>query len=250
MTTNEKFLNALNYMNKVMKADNAAGHQWRYCNTKSKKGKDFPSARKQGKYLINCVDGVTWAARLAGIPPSALNWYGAKGGEIAWCSKDARAKAKKYFDLIKVGNKTVTWLLSNGQLCEGDILTYVNMNHANAYIGGKKSFDSGHAYTDGNGEMAPFHKWIGSLSNKTQKVGYIIRIKDRPHYRVQAGAYYNTAELDKQVKTLEKLGYKVVLHQEDGMVKVQTGYFSGRENADKQVAALKAKGIAAFVRKE
>ena len=227
MTTNEKFLDALNHMNKVMKADNAAGHQWRYCNTKSKKGKDFLSARKQGKYLINCVDGVTWAARLAGIPPSALNWYGAKGGEIAWCSKDARAKAKKYFDLIKVGNKTVTWLLSN-----------------------KKSFDSGHAYTDGNGEMAPFRKWIGSLSNKNQKVGYIIRIKDRPHYRVQSGAYSTTAELDKQVKMLEKLGYKVVLHQEDGMVKVQTGYFSGRENAEKQVAALKAKGISAFVRKE
>ena len=250
MTTHEKFIDALKYMNTTMKADIKAGHQWKYCNVTSKKAKNFTQARKQGKYLINCVDGVHWACKLAGIPSSALSWYGAKGGEIAWCSKDAKSNAKKYFDLIKVENKTVTWLLNHGQLCEGDILTYVTMNHTNAYVGAQKSFDSGHAYTTGSGEGAVFKKWIGALSCKASKVGYIIRIKDRHHYRVQAGAYYKEEELNKQVQKLKKLGYSVTLHQEAGMVKVQTGYFSGKENAEKMVSDLRKKGIASFIREE
>lgn len=250
MPTNEKFLEALKYMNRTMKADNEAGHQWTYCNVTSKKAKNFAQARKQGKYKLNCVDGVQWACKIAGIPGSALAWYGQKGGTIAWCSKDAKANAKKYFELIKVGDKTVSWLLNHGRLCEGDILTYVSMNHTNAYYGKNRSFDSGHAYTKGSGEGAKFMKWIGSLACKTSKVGYIIRIKDRLHYRVQAGAYYQQEEADKQIARLKKLGYNVIVKKENDMIKLQVGYFSGKENAEKLVQELAKKKIAAFVKEE
>ena len=76
-------------MNKTAKADIAAGHQWKYCNVTKKKASNFEQARKQGKYLVNCVDGVQWACKIAGIPGSALSWFGAKGGKIAWCSTNA-----------------------------------------------------------------------------------------------------------------------------------------------------------------
>ena len=53
MKTNERFLDALKYMNSTMKNDNSLGHQWRYCNVTSKKAKGFEEARTKGKYLIN-----------------------------------------------------------------------------------------------------------------------------------------------------------------------------------------------------
>ena len=48
MKTNERFMEALKYMNATMKADNAIGHQWKYCNVSSKKAKGgFEEKRKQ-----------------------------------------------------------------------------------------------------------------------------------------------------------------------------------------------------------
>ena len=248
MTIHQKYMQALAYMNKTAKADIAAGHQWKYCNVTKKKASNFEQARKQGKYLVNCVDGVQWACKIAGIPGSALSWYGAKGGKIAWCSANAQKNAKKYFDIIKVGNKTVQQCLNNGMLCQGDILTYVTMNHTNAYYKSNKSFDTGHAYCTGSGEGAKFKKWIGSLACKNSKVGYIFRIKDRKHYRVQAGAYTDPKEAAKQVQLLASKGFKSLTIQQDGMIKIQAGYFSGKENAEKLLQKLQAKKIGAFIK--
>ena len=122
------------------------------------------------------------------------------------------------------------------------------MNHTNVYLGGGKSFDSGSAYSGRSGEGVPFKKWIGNLAHKTAKVGIILRLKDRAHYRVQAGAYSDIKKYNEQVALLNKKGYKTVKLVEDGMYKVQIGYFSGKTNADKLVAELKSKGISAFVR--
>lgn len=252
MTTNEKFISALREMNSIMKQDIKDGHQWKYCNVTSKKANSFASARKQGKYLLNCVDGVQWGCKIAGIPSSALSWYGSEGS-IGWCSKNAEANARKYFDIIKVGNKTVKQLVDSGSLCEGDILTYMTMSHTNVYLGdiGKytdRSFDSGHAYCTGSGEGAKFKKWIGSLSCKSSRVSYILRIKDRVHYRVQAGAYNDINKANEQVALLKENGFNGSIKDEDGMYKVQVGYFSGKKNAEKLVAKLNKKKIPSFVK--
>lgn len=243
MKTNERYLEALRYMNATMKNDNACGHQWKYCNVTSKKAKDFESARRQGKYLINCVDGVQWACKLAGIPGSALSWYGGDG-RIVWLNSHAETDAKKIFNIIPVYGKTVNQLYNAGQLCDGDILTYSGLNHTNSYYGGKHSYDSGHAYCSGE----KFKKWIGSLAHRNNKVAYILRIKDRAQYRVQAGAFSDISKYNEQVELMRKKGIQTVLIQEDGMYKVQVGLYSGKTNAERKVAALAKKGIASFIK--
>lgn len=246
MTIHQKYMQALAYMNKTMKADNAAGHQWKYCNTTSRKAKSFQSARKQGKYLLNCVDGVQWACKIAGIPDSALAWFGSGG--IVWCGPNAEKNAKKYFQIIKIGSKTVKQCLDEGLLCQGDILTYIDLSHTNAYYKNNKSFDSGHAFCTSSGENAKFKKWIGPLRYSSLKVAFIFRIKDRKHYRVQAGAYNNPQEANKQVKLLKSKGFKSIIIHQDGMSKIQVGYFSGKENAEKLLQKLQAKKINAFIK--
>ena len=49
MTTHQKYMQALAYMNKTAKADIAAGHQWKYCNVTKKKAKNFGILTEQKK---------------------------------------------------------------------------------------------------------------------------------------------------------------------------------------------------------
>lgn len=245
---NEKFLEYLKYMNTTMKADIADGHQWKYCNVTSKKAKGFEAARKAKKYLINCVDGVTWALKACGVPGSSLNWYGSDG-KIAWLNSSAKANAKKYFEIISTGGKTVKKLHDTGQLCDGDILIgYQGMSHTNVYYGNDKSFDSGHAYATGSGEGAKFKKWIGALAHSSKKVNYILRIKDRTHYRVQCGAFTDIGVFNDTMAQLKAAGYGAVQIVEDGMYKIQAGYFSGETNAKKLANEIKGKGFSAIVK--
>jgi cell division protein FtsN len=122
------------------------------------------------------------------------------------------------------------------------------MNHTNSYYGGKYSFDSGHAYASGSGEGAKIKKFIGSLAHRNNKVAYILRIKDRAQYRVQAGAFSDIQKYNEQVALMRKKGFPAVLIQEDGMFKVQAGLYSGKTNAERLVGALAKKGIASFIK--
>lgn len=241
---NEKFLESLKYIDTEMRKDTAAGKKWRYTNCKKRYVK-FETARKNNR-LTNCVSGVQMGILKAGLPGACTHWYGA-GGKIVYTTQLGKDTVKKYFDIIKA-NDTVISLYNKNKLCDGDILIYANMNHTNVYYGGTKSFDSGHAYCNGSGELAEFKKWIGNLVYKTSKVAYILRLKDRAHYRVQAGAYTTQKEFDKQVALLQKKGYKPAKLVEDGMLKIQLGYYSGKTNANRLVTELKKKGISAFVR--
>jgi hypothetical protein len=247
MRTNERFLEALKYMNATMKADNAIGHQWKYCNVSSQKAKGgFEEKRKKKKFLTNCVDGVQDALRIAGV--DALAWYGGNG-KIVWLNDHAKADAKKYFDIISTGGKTVNQLHESGRLCDGDILLgYQGFAHTNVYYGGQKSFDSGHAFCIGRGEGAKFKKWIGQLVYKGTKVNYILRLKDRTHYRVQAGAFSSIEECQKQKSLMHKKKFSVEIIQEEGMYKIQAGYFNGKTNAERFAAKLAKAGIASFVK--
>ena len=247
MTTNEKFLNALTSMNKTMKEDIANGHKWAYTNTK-KRNASFAAARKAKNYVTNCASGVDWGLKAAGVPGEALNWYGGLG-KIVWVKGDAKEKCKKYFDIIEIkGKKTVYQLYNNHELCEGDVLTYMTIQHMNAYVGGKKSFDSGHAYCTGSGEMAPFKKWIGALAHGNNKVAYILRLKDRQQYRVQTGAFTTKTALNKHLKELKAKKIAYTTFEEDGMTKVQVGMYLGKENAEAKVADLKKQGFGAVVK--
>lgn len=234
-TTCDKFIEALSSMNKVMKADNEAGHQWKYYNTKNR-NKTFAAARKAKNYITNCASGVDWGLKTAGVPESALNWYGGIG-KIVWVKGDAKAEAKKYFDIIEIkGKKTVYQLYNANELVPGDVLTYMNFTHTNAYYGGKKSFDSGHAYCNGSGEGAQFKKWIGNLASGNAKVAYILRLKNRTHYRVQTGAFTTKTELNKHTKLLTSKKIKYELKTAGANTIVQVGYFSGKENAQRWAA--------------
>lgn len=244
-TKNEKFIAALKDMNKIMKQDIAAGHPWTYCNKGSKKAKDFDSARKEGKYKLNCVDGVQWGLKRAGIPSSALSWYGGKG-HIVWLNPNAEKNAAKYFEIIHL-NMKVTTAVQKGKLCEGDILIYTSMNHTNAYLGWGKSFDSGHAYAVGSGEGAKFTKWIGALSCKNHKISYVLRLKDRQHYRVVLGTYDFSDNAKAFADKVTKMGAKVTINEVNGKYKVQAGYFSGLVNAEALQDTLTKKKIVSVI---
>ena len=239
MHKNEKFLQSLKYMNTEMKQDTKTGKVWRYTN-KKKSYNTFEDARKNNR-LTNCVSGVQMGMRMAGLPDASCHWYGAKG-KIVYTTAKGKETVSKYFEIIKVSD-TVNTLYKAGKLCDGDILIYENMNHTNCYYGGNKSFDSGHAYCKGNGELAEFKKWIGALAHKTAKVAYILRMKDRAHYRVQCGAFTDIGKYEEQVSKVEKAGFKTSKVVEDGMVKIQVGYFSGKTNAENFAAKVAKKKI-------
>ena len=250
MRTNERFLEALKYMNVTMKADNSVGNQWTYCNVSSKKVTGFENKRKQKKFRTNCVDGVQDGLRIAGVPQSALCWYGGDG-KIVWTNSSAKENAKKYFSIISTGGKTVNQLYNEKRLCDGDILVgYQGFSHTNCYYGnGKHSFDSGHAFcTPKTGEGAKYKKWIGGLTYGTKKVNYILRLKDRASYRVQCGAFVDIEKYNEQVNLMRRKGFTSSMLIEDGMYKVQAGFFSGRTNAERLVSELAKKGISSFIK--
>lgn len=248
MKLNEQFLAKLKYMNNIMKMDNAVGNQWTYCNVSKKKANGFNEARKQGKFKINCVDGPQWALKMIGV--KCLSWYGGKG-KIVWLNDHAKKDVEKYFDIINTGGKTPANLYNDMQLCDGDILLgYQSMTHTNVYYGGQQSFDSGHTYCTGSGEGAKFKKWIGGLASKNSKVNYILRFKDeyRAHYRVQCGAFNTIEKYNEHVALVESKGFKTTQIIEDGMYKVQVGYFSGKTNADRLAAKVAEKKLDVFVK--
>jgi hypothetical protein len=244
MKTNERFLGALTYMNACLKEDIAEGHPWTYCNVKKKKAASFPQAHLNGIHLINCVDGVQWALQIAGVPKSALCWYGADG-KIAYTTANAEKEVHKYFNVIQTGGVTVQKLYDKMLMCDGDILLgFQGFSHTCAYYGGEKSFDSGHAYC--NGER--FRKWIGSLSHKSSKVNFILRLKDRAQYRVQAGAYPEFSKYREQEEFLRSKGIQCSMVIEDDMYKAQVGFFNGKTNAKRITEKLGKKGITAIVK--
>lgn len=244
MHKNEKFLQSLCYMNSEMKKDRAAGKKWRYTNVKKRYAR-FEDARKNNRYT-NCVSGVQMGLLMAGLPSGINHWYGSQG-KIVYTTEKGKKVVPQCFE-IKHPNKTVNALYKNKELCDGDILIFSGMNHTNAYYGGNQSFDSGHAFCSGSGEMAVFKKWIGNLTYKTKKVGTLLRLKDRSHYRVQCGAYSDIGKYEEQCAIVQKKGFKVTKVIEDGLMKVQVGLFSGKTNAERYAKEVKKKGIEAIVK--
>ena len=240
MVTIQGLLAQMKRMNKVVKQDNAAGHQWRYYNGKRSEP-TFARTRAAGKFYTNCMGGVSFACKAAGIPASALQWYGGKN-KIVWLSDHAKADAKKVFDIIPL-HKTVKKAVKKGMIQPGDILTYESMSHTNAYYGDSLSFDTGHAYCTGSGEGAPYKKWIGTLAHSGRVVSYIFRIKGNYTYRVQVGAYSAKVNADKRMaEVAQKSGFGCFMEQTD-MIRVYCGSFEQAQNAIERIHDLEVSKI-------
>lgn len=240
MVTIQNLLAQMKRMNKVVKQDNAAGHQWRYYNGKRSEP-TFAKTRAAGKYITNCMGGISFACKAAGIPTAALQWYGGKN-KIVWLSDHAKADAKKVFDIIPL-HKTVKKAVKKGMIQPGDILTYESMQHTNAYYGDSLSFDTGHAYCTGSGEGAKYSKWIGSLAHPNRKIAYIFRLKGNNVYRVQVGSYSQKANADKRVlQVAQKSGFGCFIEQTD-MYRVYCGSFEQFKMAINRLNDLNDSGV-------
>ena len=173
------FISTLMEMDTLMRADNAAGRQWRYKNKNTYLlSRNFDAARTEKNYYTNCVTAVQWGLLRCGAVDAnrdGIQWYGNKG--IVWLGANAEANAKKYFNIIKVGNKTVKQCLDDGTLQPGDIITYTKLAHTNVYLGEGLSFDSGHVNCLEGGEGARFLRWIRETPYLGYKVAAILRLK-------------------------------------------------------------------------
>ena len=116
------------------------------------------------------------AAYAAGVPKKALCWY-LQRGKVVWLNNHAEADAKEYFDIIKVGNKTLNQCIKDGTVVPGDILGYMTLSHTNAYPMPGFTFDSGHLWCEDKGEGAKYTRWVGPLAYGNYKISYIFRIK-------------------------------------------------------------------------
>ena len=227
-------------LNRVMLADNKDGKNWHYDNV-HKSGSTFKATRQEGKYFTNCMGGVTFVCKDAGISGYALDFYGGKG-KIVWLNSGAKERTKKVFDILRV-NRTVRQAVKKGIIQPGDIITYVSMVHTNMYYGDEKSFDTGHAYCTGSGEGAPFKKWIGALAHANKKCKYVLRLKHSATYRVQVGAYNEMANVEKRIaEIMQKSGFACFREQTD-YIRVYCGSFEQPQNAIDRINELEADGI-------
>ena len=247
----EKFLAKCKEYNKIVKQDKADGKPWKYYNNSHRSKSTFEATRKANMRYTNCAGGVSFAMKGAGVPASALQWYGGPG-KIVWLNSNAKVDCKKYFKIISIkGKKTVKQLMNDGTLLPGDVLTYVGMSHTNAYYGNGKSYDTGHAYCDGSGEGATYIKWIGSLAHPNSKVMYILRLKDQPkpkNYRIRVGIYSipeNVSILQQRIKI--KLNLDCFTEIKDGQTYVFCGSYSVLANAKERQTLLKNNGFDADI---
>ena len=260
----EKFIAKCKEFSNIVKQDKADGKPWKYYNNSHRSEPTFEATRKAGKRYTNCAGGVIFAMKSAGVPASALQWYGGNG-RIVWLNSNAQANCKKYFTIKAInGKKTVKQCVDDGTLKPGDVITYVGMTHTNAYLGNNKSFDSGHFYCTGSGEGAIFKKWVGSLAHSNKKVAYILRLKDQPKkkqnttsvaekvsdnpkpqvYRVRVGIYSipaNAQILQQRIKT--KLNLDCFTEVVGGQTFVYCGSYSSKANAEARAKLLNQNGF-------
>lgn len=245
----EKFISAMKRFNAIVKEDIKNKLYWMYYNTKRSEP-TFEATRKAGKRWTNCMGGVAFALKDAGVPGSALDWYGGKG-KIVWLNDKAEANCRKYFEIIKVKTKTVKQCIDSGILQPGDVVTYMTITHTNAFLGDGKSYDTGHAYCIGSGEGAKYRKWIGDTPYKGYKVAYILRLKKKTVYRVQIEADKKKENADRcAVECQVQTGYGAFVElMSDKLYHVFCGSFTVLENAEYRKEQIEGAYPKAFVKK-
>ena len=245
-------------INDQMLADIKAGIKWKYSNTR-KLSPTFAKARSSKNYYCNCAKMPLWALKMLGVvPENAEGFYGRRDGKLIFKSAETKKAIQAACDIIDINmKKTVNQAIKDGTLQPGDIVTYYNpLQHTNIYAGGKKWYDSGHAYGGGSGE-APFKTWYGDTVYGGYKISHIIRLRgtkivttvDTNQYRVQVGSYLLKDNADNMFNIVKRTGLDVKIVRYDGEYVVQLDdLFSNRADAEKLVATAAAKGIIAIVK--
>jgi hypothetical protein len=251
---------ACHEMNAEMIKSQQTGAKWGYYNSRT--SPTFAKALAAGNYRANCATTANWALKMIkAIEDGAAGFYGAKGGDIKWKSAKVKEAVLKVADVIPIGGKaTVNEALKAGAIIAGDIVTYVDIQHTNTYLGDGKWLDSGHAYANGQGDGAGWQTWIGGTYYGAQRVGSIIRLKveekspepmpeqeQAKQYRVQVGAYRLQDNAAKIASRVRAAGFACIIKQYGQYWIAQCGIFSVKANADALVKRLKAAGFEAGV---
>ena len=246
MVTAKQLIASAKSLTMIVLSDIEHALYWCYYNTKRSEP-TFEATRKANKRWTNCMGGVSFACKAAGIPTSALQWYGG-AAKIRWLNDHAEKDAKKVFDIFKIKTRTVSECLKQGIIQPADIVTYMNLVHTNMYLGSDRWYDTGHAYCNGNGEGARYRTWIGDLKYGGRKVYALFRLKGDHVYRVQVGAFEKeSGAKNRAAKVKKKSGFQCFVEKTD-MYRVYCGSFEGFRNAIKRIDDLAEKGVSkAFI---
>ncbi len=244
----QKLLDAMAEIRKYVESEG----DFKYTN-KRYRAKTFAEAKKKTHY-INCVQSISWGLRMTGDLDTAHSFYGNKG-KIVWQS-DTKAYMKKkgWSILSSMKGMTVSSAIKKGLLQPGDIVMYQSITHTNMYAGGEHWYDSGHAYSSQSGELAAIKKMYGKTVYGGQKISYVLRKtsgiepEKTTKYRVQVGAFETTSALEQMAIRLKDYGFTSFSEKgADGMSRLYCGSFTDKAKAEKRVAALKKKGVSAFI---
>lgn len=245
ITKAQALVGALQWIDRVVKAENAKGLFWRYSNGSLKKESTFNRARSTGHRAFNCVDGVQWAAKLAKVANAdGLAWYGLDGG-YRWLNNKAEERAKKYFNEIHFDMKPKK-AIKYGLLKAGDICVYYGMAHTNAYIGGDMFFDSGRASCNPVKEKGVFVKLFRKVPTN-KKMGMILR-PINGQYRVQCGVFNSKILATSRLNNVKAAGFDVLMERDGKEYVVQAGLFDVEENAVNLAKKIDEAGIPVLVK--
>lgn len=70
------------------------------------------------------------------------------------------------------------------------------------------------------------------------------------YYRVQTGAYTNKANADRQLAKVKAAGFDTYMVKVDGYYKIQVGAYTVKKNAENMLSKVKAAGFSAFITTE
>lgn len=243
-----------------LKADIQAGNIWTYSNHGV--SGTFQLAEKNKNFKANCATIANWALRDLKVFKKGNYFWGRMGGELV-CNEATLKVLQKHCKIIHInGRKTVNQVMSDGTLLDGDIVTYVNLQHTNVYAGNGRWYDAGHAYCKEGGEGAKFRTWYGKTVYGDQKVSYIIRYNGNTQkktvYRVQIAAMNTESAVDKikveckkKTRPLTEDGKGLDAFSEkmsDGKWHVFCGSFEQNAKAEERLKLLKKYYPDAFIK--
>ena len=225
---------------------------------------DYEVALKQKPVLTNCALFVTHALQVAGIFGKKDKFYGSKGTLI---KGSAASKMGTISNITTYDKATVT--ADKANIPVGAIVTW-HEGHTNVYLGkndkGQMTWsDAGRGTTikcaensgwksfRKTGNMSGFHvanviqlNLIDDAAKKDTQQEDMPTI-DGMTYIVQAGAYAEEANANKQAAALKKKGFDAIVKKRTCDWFVQCGAFKDKKNADALIKKLKQAGFSAIL---
>ena len=226
---------------------------------------DYEVALKQKPVLTNCALFVTHALQVAGIFGRKDKFYGSKGTLI---KGSAASKMGTIGKITTYDKATVT--ADKANIPVGSIVTW-HEGHTNVYLGkndkGQMTWsDAGRGTTIKCAENSGWKSFRKTGNMSGFHVANVIQLnliddvttnnnqpEDTPTidgmtYIVQAGAYTEEANANKQVAALKKKGFDAIVKKRTNDWYVQCGVFADKKNADDLINRLNSAGFSAILR--